>query len=254
MLSMNWWEAGRAPERVPNAMPQIIVALDQSSADEALALVDLLGDAISYYKVASPLYTRSGPAVVRELRARGRRVFLDLKFHDIPNTVAAAVQSAADLDVDLLTLHTGGGLRMMEAARTAAGDTGPRLLGVTILTSFSAVDIEQTWDKEILSVRDEVTRLAALAQQAGLHGIVASALEVETIKRRFGPAFLAVTPGIRPTGAAAGDQSRTATPADAARAGADFLVIGRPIYEAADPAAVVAAAKRELEPAAGVTT
>jgi orotidine-5'-phosphate decarboxylase len=220
-------------------MAEIIVALDLPSGSAALGLVDELGDAVDFYKVGSPLFTKSGPSIVRELRSRGKRVFLDLKYHDIPNTVARAVEAAANLDVELLTIHASGGTAMMRAAAQAVGDDGPRLLGVTILTSFTPVEVEEVWSKEILSLRDEVGRLAALAAEAGLHGIVTSPLEAETMKRRHGPEFLVVTPGIRPTGDAPEDQARTSTPAAAARAGADYLVIGRPILEAGDRVEVV---------------
>jgi orotidine-5'-phosphate decarboxylase len=222
-------------------MAEIIVALDVPSSQEALKLVDRLDDAVSFYKVGSPLFTRSGPALVESLRKRGKRVFLDLKYHDIPSTVANAVTSAASLDVELVTLHASGGEAMMRAAREAIGDDGPRLLGVTILTSFTAVDVEQVWAKEIRSVREEVARLTALAVEAGLNGVVASPLEVESLKRRHGADLLVVTPGIRAVGDRPGDQARTSTPGAAARAGADYLVVGRPVLEAADPVAVVRA-------------
>jgi orotidine-5'-phosphate decarboxylase len=227
-------------------MTTIIVALDVPSAAEALAIVDHIGDHVDYYKIGSPLFTRIGPAIVREMKARGKRVFLDLKYHDIPSTVANAVESAATLDVDMLTLHASGGPAMLKAAAQAAGSTGPRLLGVTILTSFTADDVENVWDKKVLSVRDEVVRLAMLAADSGLHGIVSSALEAETLKRRHGQDFIVVTPGIRPAHGKAGDQARTATPGEATRAGADYLVIGRPITEAADPRAVVEAVRAEI--------
>lgn len=220
-------------------MPRIIVALDLPSSGAALGLVDELGDAVDWYKVGSPLFTRSGPLIVRELRARAKQVFLDLKYHDIPSTVARAVDAAAALDVGMLTLHASGGLHMLRTARRAAGDDGPRLLGVTILTSFGPADLARVWKREILAVRDEVARLAELAAEAGLHGVVASPLEAEAVKRRHGPDFLVVTPGIRPEDEDAGDQARTATPREAARAGADFLVVGRPILEAEDRRAVV---------------
>jgi orotidine-5'-phosphate decarboxylase len=220
-------------------MAEIIVALDLPSVSAALGLVDDLGQAIGFYKVGSPLFTRGGPSIVRELRGRGKRVFLDMKFHDIPNTVGHAVESAAALDVQLVTLHASGGTAMMQAARAAAGDDGPRLLGVTILTSFAPDDVQRVWNKEVLSVRDEVARLAALAADAGLHGIVTSPLEAEAMKRRHGSDFLVVTPGIRPAGSGAADQARTSTPAAAVRAGADYLVIGRPILEAQDRVAAV---------------
>ncbi|HEX2166800.1 MAG TPA: orotidine-5'-phosphate decarboxylase [Longimicrobiales bacterium] len=235
-------------------MSEIIVALDLPSAEHALDLVDGLGESVDIYKVGSPLFTRSGPQFVAELRARGKRVFLDLKYHDIPSTVANAVESAAQLDVELLTLHASGGEAMMRAARDVVGDDGPRLLGVTILTSFTAVDVEQVWSKEIISVRDEVARLTSLAVDAGLHGVVASPLEVESLKRRHGAGLIVVTPGIRPAGDGLGDQVRTATPADAARAGSDFLVIGRPVLKATDPLAVVRAIRADLDAAPGVVS
>jgi orotidine-5'-phosphate decarboxylase len=223
-----------------------IIALDVATAAEALDLVERLGDAVGFYKVGSPLFTAAGPQIVREIRARDKRVFLDLKFHDIPNTVAHAVESAARLQVDLLTVHTTGGLAMLKAARAAAGDEGPRVLGVTVLTSFGAEEIDQAWGKEVRSVREEVMRLAALAVEAGLHGVVASPLEAEQIRRRQGSELIIVTPGIRPAGDAVGDQVRTATPADAARAGADYIVIGRPVIAAADPVAVIQRVTAEL--------
>jgi orotidine-5'-phosphate decarboxylase len=227
-------------------MTDLIIALDLPSQDQALDLVGRLGDAVDFYKVGSPLFTRSGAAIVRALRERGKRVFLDLKYHDIPSTVANAVTSAAELDVQLITLHASGGGAMMSAARAAVGDDGPRLLGVTILTSFTAYDVEQVWAKEIKSVRDEVGRLTALAVEAGMHGVVASPLEVESLKRRHGADLIVVTPGIRPVGDGLGDQARTATPGDAARAGADYLVIGRPVYDADDPVAVVDCVRADI--------
>lgn len=220
-------------------MAEIIVALDLPSVSAALGLVDDLGESIGFYKIGSPLFTTGGPSIVRELRGRGKRVFLDMKFHDIPNTVARAVESAAALDVQLATLHASGGTAMMEAARDAIGNDGPRLLGVTILTSFAPDDVQEVWNKEVLSVRDEVARLAALAAEAGLHGIVTSPLEAEAMKRRHGTDFLVVTPGIRPEGTGSADQARTSTPAAAVRAGSDYLVIGRPILEAEDRRAAV---------------
>ena len=227
-------------------MAAIIVALDLSTSEEALRLVDRLDDAVDWYKVGSPLFTRTGPALVEALRERGKRVFLDLKYHDIPSTVAHAVSAAAEHGVDMLTLHASGGTEMMAAAADAAGPDGPRLLGVTILTSFTAAAVEEVWAKQLLSVRDEVSRLAGLAAAAGLDGIVCSPLEAEAMKRRHGPEFIVVTPGVRPAGAETGDQARSATPADAARAGADFLVVGRPIWRADDPRAVVSAITRDL--------
>ncbi len=230
-------------------MSTTIVALDLPTADEAISLVDRLGEAIGWYKVGAPLFTRSGPAVIEELHARGKRVFLDLKYHDIPNTVAQAVEAAAELGVAMLTLHAAGGASMLRAAREAVGSDGPRLLGVTLLTSFTAEDIEQVWDKELRSMREEVARLAALAAECELDGVVASALEAEALKRRHGEDFLVVTPGIRPAGSLVGDQVRTATPAEAVRAGSDFLVVGRPVIAAPDPVAAASRIEAEMQSA-----
>lgn len=215
-------------------MNNLIVALDLPTAAEALVLVDELGDAAEYFKVGAQLFTREGPALVTELKDRDKQVFLDLKYHDIPNTVARAVEAAAEVGVDMLTLHASGGTAMMRAARDATGMDGPKLVAVTLLTSFTGSDIEEVWDKELRSIRDDVARLSALAAEAGLDGVVSSALEVEAVKRRHGGDFIVVTPGIRPAGAKAGDQARTATPAEAIRAGADYLVIGRPVHAAED--------------------
>lgn len=223
-----------------------MVALDFPSREEAFALVDALGDAGDFYKVGLELYTRAGPEVVEALRNRGKRVFLDLKLHDIPNTVAAAARAAADLGVDLLTVHAAGGPAMLEAAARAA-EGGPRLVAVTLLTSLSPDDVEAVWGRPILSLRDEVVRLATQAADAGVRGVVASVLEVEAIKRAVGRDVFVVTPGIRPAGGEPGDQARIATPAEAVRAGADVLVVGRPVREAPDPAAALAAIRRAAE-------
>jgi orotidine-5'-phosphate decarboxylase len=161
--------------------------------------------------------------------------------------VARAVETATELDVQLLTVHASGGSAMLRAAREAAGDHALRLLGVTILTSFTAGDVEQVWHRQIQSMRDEVARLAALAVDAGLHGVVASPLEADALKRRHGTGLLVVTPGIRGTTDAAGDQARTASAAAATRAGADYLVVGRPVLAAPDPVAAFDALQREIE-------
>jgi orotidine-5'-phosphate decarboxylase len=219
-------------------MAGVIVALDFGSAEEALALVEVLGDPGTFYKVGLELYTRAGPDVVRELRARGKRVFLDLKLHDIPNTVAGAVRAAAALDVELLTLHTAGGGPMLRAAVDAAGE-GVRLLGVTVLTSLTASDVESVWGREIRSIRDEVVRLGGFAAEVELHGVVASAVEAGWLRPALGDGFLIVTPGIRSIGTDPGDQKRVASPADAVAAGSDYLVVGRPIIQADDPRAAL---------------
>jgi len=230
-------------------MNRVIVPLDVESSDEALTWVDRLGDQGEFYKVGLELYTRAGPEVVRELIDRGKRVFLDLKLHDIPNTVAGAVRAASDLGVDLLTVHASGGPTMLDAAARARSG-GLRVLAVTVLTSLSPDEMSTVWGREIRSVREEVGRLAVLAQEAGMDGIVASALEASWVRSQVGDDFMIVTPGIRPAGADRGDQSRVATPTDAIRAGADYLVVGRPITQAADPAAALAAVIEEVEQAA----
>lgn len=227
-------------------MRELIVALDLPTGAEALDLVGRLGDSVEYYKVGAQLFTRAGPPLVQELKQRNKRVFLDLKYHDIPHTVARAVEAAAELGVDMLTLHASGGTAMMKAARDAVGGDGPVLVGVTLLTSFTAADVEEVWAKELRSLREEVSRLAGVAAEAGLDGVVSSALEVESLKRRHGSEFVVVTPGIRPAGENTGDQVRTATPADAIRAGADHLVVGRPIHSADDPAAAATAILDEI--------
>ncbi len=238
-------------------MADIIVALDNHDADEALRVVERLGDSIGRYKVGSELFLRCGPGIIAALRQRGKRVFLDLKFHDIPNTVARAVEAAAAMGVEMLTLHVSGGAAMARAARAAVDGSGaagdddgrPLLIGVTLLTSFSAAEVEEAWGKELRSVREEVARLGKLAADAGMDGVVASPVEVEQLKRRHGDAFVVITPGIRPAGAGRDDQVRVGTPAAAVAAGSDFLVIGRPILQAADPAAAVEQIRAEMESA-----
>jgi orotidine-5'-phosphate decarboxylase len=229
-------------------MAEIIIPLDHPSAGEALALVDQLGEPGTFYKVGLELYTRSGPEVVSELRRRGKRVFLDLKLHDIPNTVAGAVRAAVALDVELLTLHAVGGVSMMEAARDAA-EGRVKLLGVTVLTSLTAAEVEGAWGREISSIRDEVGRLAGLAHECGLDGVVASALEASWIRRALAPPFLIVTPGIRASGTPEEDQKRVATPSDAVAAGSDYLVVGRPVTKAPEPREALLSLLAEVEAA-----
>jgi len=215
-------------------VPEIIIPLDVPTREEAFRLVDRLDDDAEFYKVGLELYTRTGPAVVQELVGRGKRVFLDLKLHDIPNTVARTVEAAAELGVDLLTLHTVGGRTMMRAAREAAAGR-LRLLGVTVLTSLTPDEMGEVWGRPIKSVREDVGRLAELAAELEIDGVVASALEASWIRAQLGERVVIVTPGIRPAGADRGDQKRVATPADAVRAGSDYLVIGRPVTGAPDP-------------------
>lgn len=217
-------------------MAELVVALDLPG-DEARRLLDRLPE-VRWVKVGSILFTREGPALLRELAGRGLQVFLDLKWHDIPHTVAGAVESAAGLGVAMATVHTLGGADMMaEAARASGGRLG--VVGVTVLTSHSRAGCGAAAGRgaEVVLL-DEVGRLAEAAQVAGLRGVVCSPLEVATVRSRLGAEAWVVVPGIRRAGDAAGDQVRTATPDVAARAGATHLVVGRPILQAADPRAV----------------
>ncbi|HEY8233066.1 MAG TPA: orotidine-5'-phosphate decarboxylase [Vicinamibacteria bacterium] len=228
---------------------RLIVALDVPKADAASELVDRLAGRVGLFKLGSQAFTAAGPELVREVVGRGERVFLDLKFHDIPNTVAGAVASAAQLGVSLATLHGLGGRAMLEAAVGALPALGTKLLAITILTSHDEATLGEIGVGG--GVSDSVRRLALLAKDAGMDGVVASPHEVALVREACGPGFLIVTPGIRPAGAASGDQARAATPAAALSAGADYLVVGRPITEAKDPGAAADAIVREMERATG---
>jgi orotidine-5'-phosphate decarboxylase len=232
---------------------QLLVALDVESGERAMQLVTMLRGLAGGFKIGNRLFTTEGPALVRRIVDAGSRVFLDLKYHDIPNTVAQAVEAAAATGAWMINVHASGGTAMMEAAARAARETSSRLgrpaplmIGVTVLTSMDqqalrAIGVER-------SVLDQVIALARLTQQAGLQGVVASAQETPAIRQACGPEFQIVTPGIR--GASAGtelnDQSRTMGPAEAVRAGASYIVIGRPIIGASDPRAAAAAIVDEL--------
>jgi orotidine-5'-phosphate decarboxylase len=212
---------------------RLIVALDVPTADQARALVDSLAGRVGMFKVGSELFTAAGPDFVRELVARGERVFLDLKFHDIPNTVAGAVASAGQLGASLIDVHGLGGRAMMAAAAGALPAMGCRLLAVTVLTSHDEAGLGEVGVAGALTA--SVERLARLAKDAGVDGVVASPQEVGLVRAACGEGFLIVTPGIRPAGSAKGDQARLATPREARRAGADYIVVGRPITQSADP-------------------
>jgi orotidine-5'-phosphate decarboxylase len=214
----------------------LIVALDVPTTDAAHKIVAAVGDSALTYKVGMQLFTAEGPAVVRDLVTSGRRVFLDLKYHDIPNTVAAAVRAAANLGVGMLTVHSGGGGKMLRAATEAARGANPALmvLAVTVLTSMDDQDLDRVGVRG--RVPDHVLRLSALALSNGCHGVVASALEASELRSELGDHFLIVTPGVRPAGKDHGDQTRVVTPAEAIAAGASYIVVGRPITAAASPA------------------
>jgi orotidine-5'-phosphate decarboxylase len=230
---------------------QLIVALDVDSVVKARQLADALRGSVGAFKVGSRLFTAEGPAFVRELTGRGDRVFLDLKFHDIPNTVAGAVEAATRLGVWMLNVHAAGGREMMLAAREAAdrasADAGverPLVIAVTVLTSLSADALKDTGvPREPLA---HVTHLAMLAQQSGLDGVVASPLEIGAVRKACGTGFAIVTPGIRGSQDARADQTRTLSPREAVAAGANYIVVGRPIIGAADPRAAADRTVAEL--------
>jgi orotidine-5'-phosphate decarboxylase len=225
----------------------VIVALDYNNATDALAMADQLDPALCRVKVGKELFTAAGPQLVKELVARGFQVFLDLKFHDIPNTVASAVKAAADLGVWMVNVHASGGARMMNAAAEAlraCGDQRPLLIGVTVLTSTAPEELAEIGVQRPLE--QQVLALAGLAQNSGLDGVVCSAREAQSLRRACGRNFALVTPGIRPAGAATDDQRRIVTPAQALAWGADYLVIGRPITAAGDPPAALREILREI--------
>ena len=228
---------------------RLIVALDVPGLAEAERVIEPLAGVVSTFKVGSQLFTAAGPGAVELVRKRGGRVFLDLKYHDIPAQVAGAVREAARLGVTLLTVHASGGTAMLRAAAEAAAAGGhdrPRVLAVTVLTSLDRATLHRELQTPV-AVEGQVVHFAGLARDAGCDGVVAAPREAARLRAMLGRNWLIVTPGIRPAGAAAGDQVRVATPAVACRAGADYLVVGRPITGAADPAAAAAAIITEIE-------
>ena len=225
----------------------IFAALDTPDVERAAALAGTLADSVGGLKLGLEFFYANGPEGYRRIAAAGLPIFLDLKLHDIPNTVAGGIRSVLPLKPAIVNVHAAGGLAMMQAARTAANEAGagrPLVVGVTVLTSLDESDLAAAGVTG--SPGDQVRRLAANAQQAGLDGVVCSALEIETLRRECGPDFKLVVPGIRPAGSAVGDQKRVMTPAEALSLGADVLVVGRPITKAEDPAAAARHLHAEL--------
>ena len=234
--------------RARAARDRLIVALDTPDLVAATTLVDRLTGVVTHFKVGSVLFTAAGPAAVEMVQKRGARVFLDLKYHDIPATVAGAVEAAARLGVGLLTVHASGGSAMLKAAAAAgqpAGEARPRILAVTVLTSLDRAALHREVGVPV-AVEGHAAHLALLARAAGCDGVVASPREAARLRALLGPGALIVTPGIRPAGGHADDQARIAEPGAAIRAGADYLVVGRPITEAADPVAAASAVLAEI--------
>ena len=243
--------AGSASTTDPIALARqrLIVALDVPDAPSAVRLVDQLEDTCSWFKVGLELYVAAGPSVIEPILSRGHNVFLDLKLHDIPNTVAGAVRSAAQLGVHMITLHASGGPAMLSAAKDALAGTHnpPELLAVTVLTSIDAGQLHATGVGRLPS--SQVELLAKLGMETGIRGFVCSPQEVATLRALTGPQGVLVIPGIRPTGAAIGDQKRIAGPAEALRLGASYLVVGRPITQAPSPAHAASAILKEMSEA-----
>ena len=229
-------------------MADIIVALDVDSRQEAVEKVKAIGDSVGFYKIGLELFTAEGPDVVKAVKDLGKRIFLDLKFHDIPRTVERAVRSGAKLGVDLMTIHSVGGRAMIKAAADAAaefGANGPKILAVTVLTSLDQTDLADVG----IAGRTPAEQVAAMAKFAtanGAHGLVCSPKEVGSLSKMLKEGTLFITPGVRPAGSSVGDQKRVATPAEAVRDGATHLVVGRPILAAPDPVAAAKAILAEI--------
>jgi orotidine-5'-phosphate decarboxylase len=234
-----------AVQRPTAAKDKIIVPLDVPTVRAARELIEAIGGTVGFFKVGNQLFTAAGPDIVKEIRASGSKVFLDLKFHDIPNTVRHAVESASSLGVEMLTVHLSGGRAMCEAAVAGRGTSEVLILGVTVLTSLNDAGLLEIGFRG--SVGEEVLLLAELAKNVGITGLVASPLELGILRKRFGSHFTTVIPGIRPTWSESGDQERILTPRQAVDAGADYLVIGRPITAAKDPKIAVQRIVEELE-------
>jgi orotidine-5'-phosphate decarboxylase len=227
------------------AKGKIIVPLDVSSTNSAREMIKAIGGAVGFFKIGNQLFTATGPPIVREVLDSGSKVFLDLKYHDIPNTVRHGVESACALGVDMLTIHLSGGRAMCEAAVVARGISKTLILGVTVLTSLTNDALSEVGFRG--SVQDEVLLLAELAKNVGITGLVASPRELTLLRNRYGSIFTTVIPGIRPAWSESGDQKRIMTPRQAVDAGADYLVIGRPITASSNPKDAVKRIIAELE-------
>ncbi len=231
---------------------ELIVALDFVKLQDALDFVETAGDSVTWYKIGSQLFCSAGPAAVAALKARGKKVFLDLKFYDIPNTVASAVAEAVKMGADMVNVHASGGREMMMAAVKAAADNSPAgkrplLIAVTVLTSMDAATLtEVTNRKDAYTPSVHVPYLAKLAKESGMDGVVASAHEIDLIRSACGGDFVLVIPGIRPADSSVDDQKRIMTPREAAAKGADFIVVGRPVLKARNPAEAARAIKAEM--------
>jgi orotidine-5'-phosphate decarboxylase len=237
--------ATKSTPPVRTSRPIPIVALDFPRADVALAMVDRLGDTCKFYKVGGELFTAAGPQVVQALRALGNDVFLDLKLHDIPKTVEGAARSAAEIGAKLLTVHATGGREMLAAAVEGAGSRCG-VLGVTILTSLDAAMLRTAWGRKTLEVYGEVLRLAGDCASVGAHGVVCSGLEASKIGAKYGDKLKLLVPGIRAAGAKTDDQKRAVSAAEAAKAGANYIVLGRMITQAKDPRSELMAVMRSI--------
>ena len=239
-----------------SAKDRLIVALDVATLAEEEKALRELGGTVSFFKVGNQLFTAAGPRAVEAIKKTGAKVFLDLKYHDIPNTVERTAQSACDLGVDLFNVHALGGFEMMECAAKAVwnwseekGRPGPKILGVTVLTSLSEASLKDVMGETNRTLEEEVLMLARMASSAGLDGVVASPEEIVPIKEACGKEFIVLTPGVRPQGSEMGDQKRVLTPGEAIRRGADYLVVGRPILSALNPREAAGAILQEMEDA-----
>ncbi len=237
-----------------SAKDRLIVALDVATLAEEEKALRELGGTVSFFKVGNQLFTAAGPRAVEAIKKTGARVFLDLKYHDIPNTVERTAQAACDLGVDIFNVHALGGFEMMECAAKAVwnwseekGRPGPKILGVTVLTSLSEASLKDVMGETNRTLEEEVLMLARMASSAGLDGVVASPEEIVPIKEACGKEFIVLTPGVRPKGSEMGDQKRVLTPGEAIRRGADYLVVGRPILSAPNPREAAGAILKEME-------